>query len=71
MSKAIAIDGSSGQGSRTAKLLEELGIQIFHLADADGIKKGRKAILDSNTIVFATPTHWFNVSAFGSMSAHR
>jgi multimeric flavodoxin WrbA len=42
-------------------LLAELGIPICHLAD--GVERARDAILDANTVVFATPTRWFNVSA--------
>jgi multimeric flavodoxin WrbA len=50
-----------GRGSRTAQLLQQLGVEIFHLAE--GIEKARDAIIASNTVVFATPTRWFNVSA--------
>ena len=61
MKRAIAIDGSPTKDGRTANLLAELGIEIFRLAD--GVEKAREAILNSDVIVFATPTHWFNVSA--------
>ncbi len=61
MKRTIAIDGSSAKDSRTAGLLRELGIEIFHLSDDVG--KAREAVLNSDTVVFATPTHWFNISA--------
>jgi len=54
MKRAIAINGSSNNDGRTARLLEELGIQIYHLKD--GVETARDAILEANTIVFGTPT---------------
>ena len=61
MKRAIAINGSSNNDGRTARLLKQLEIQIYHLKD--GVETARDAILKANTIVFGTPTRWFNVSA--------
>jgi multimeric flavodoxin WrbA len=61
MKRAIAINGSSNNNGRTAGLLKELGIQIYHLSE--GVGRARDAILEANTVVFGTPTRWFNVSA--------
>jgi multimeric flavodoxin WrbA len=61
MKRSIAIDGSSRKDSRTAGLLRELNIRTYRLQDS--IEHAIHAILKADTIVFATPTHWFNISA--------
>src|SRR5688572_8709094 len=61
MTRAIAINGSPNRNGRTFKLLSQLSISIYHLED--GVQKAIAAILIADTIVFGTPTRWFNVSA--------
>ena len=61
MNRTIAINGSSSNHGQTSGLLNQLGIPIYHLQH--GIEPAYEAILKADVVAFATPTHWFNVSA--------
>jgi multimeric flavodoxin WrbA len=62
MPKVIAINGSPQRSGHTARLLAMLDIKdIHHLAD--GIRPALDAVAAADTVVFATPVLWFNVSA--------
>lgn len=61
MNKAVAINGSPNKNGKTVEQLNKLGIPIYHLQD--GIKQAYEAILLADVVVFATPTHYYNVSA--------
>src|SRR5262245_11227692 len=61
MKRAIAIDGSSRKNSRTSGLLKELGLRTYRLED--GIQRAINAILKADTVVFASPIYWFNITA--------
>jgi multimeric flavodoxin WrbA len=62
MPKVIAINGSPKKRGHTAKFLSLLNItDIFHLAEK--ITPALEAIRGADTVVFATPVLWFNVSS--------
>jgi multimeric flavodoxin WrbA len=62
MPKVIAINGSPEKSGRTAKFLTMLNIKdVFHLAE--NITPALEAIPGADTVVFATPVLWFNVSS--------
>lgn len=58
--KVIVINGGKRRG-RVATLLKTMGFPIYHLSD--GIEVAVRRIKDADTVLFATPVYWFNVSA--------